>query len=238
MSERKVAVVVGVGPGLGAAVAHRFAREGFTIALVARSETALASVRTAITNDGGRAISIAADATDPKAIGAAFGKVRSELGAASVLVHNASTFVMASILEITPEQIDASFRTSCAGALYAIQAAAPDMLAAKRGTILLTGATASLRGAARFGCLAAGKFALRAIAQSAARELAPQGVHVAHVIIDGGIDTPRSRAMVPGRDPSTLLAPSAIAETYWQLHAQDPSAWTHEIDLRPSVEKF
>ena len=112
------------------------------------------------------------------------------------------------------------------------------MVEAGRGTILLTGATASLRGSARFSALAVGKFGLRALAQSMAREFGPQGVHVAHVIVDGQINTPRVRERSPDREEHTMLSPEAIAETYWQLHAQDPTAWTLELELRPAVESF
>lgn len=112
------------------------------------------------------------------------------------------------------------------------------MVEAGRGTVLLTGATAAMRGGARFSALAVGKFGLRALAQSMAREFGPQGVHVAHVVIDGQIGTPRVREMFPGREDHTMLAPDAIAETYWQLYQQHPTAWTLELDLRPSVESF
>jgi NADP-dependent 3-hydroxy acid dehydrogenase YdfG len=145
---------------------------------------------------------------------------------------------MGGILEITPEQLDQCFHASCTGALVASQQVLPDMVKAKRGTILLTGATASLRGSARFACLATAKFALRALAQSMAREFSRQGIHVAHVIVDGQIASDRARAMSPGREEHTMLSPDAIAETYWQLHVQDPTAWTHEIDVRPNVESF
>jgi NAD(P)-dependent dehydrogenase (short-subunit alcohol dehydrogenase family) len=112
------------------------------------------------------------------------------------------------------------------------------MLERGRGTIILTGATASLRGSARFSALAVGKFGLRALAQSMAREFGPQGVHVAHAIIDGQINTPRVREMSADREEHTMLSPDAIAEAYWQLHVQDPTAWTLELDLRPAVERF
>jgi len=112
------------------------------------------------------------------------------------------------------------------------------MIETGRGTILLTGATASLRGSARFAALAVGKFGLRALAQSMAREFGPHGIHVAHVVIDGQINTPRVRAMFPDREEHTMLSPEAIAETYWRLHVQDRTAWTLELDLRPSVERF
>ena len=125
-----------------------------------------------------------------------------------------------------------------AGAFYAAREVLPAMVDAGRGTILLTGASAALRGKARFSALAVGKFGLRALAQSMAREFGPQGIHVSHIIIDGQINTPRIQEMSPDREEHTLLSPDAIAETYWQLHSQDRTAWTLELDLRPSVESF
>lgn len=235
---QKVAVVAGVGPGLGAAVARRFAREGYAVALVARRETHLASVREEIESEGGAALPVTADATNAGSVAAAFGRVRSELGDPEVLVYNAGAFQMGGILELTPEQFDDCLRANCSGAFYAAQQALPAMVEAGRGTVILTGATASLRGGARFSALATGKFALRALAQSMAREFGPQGVHVAHAVIDGQIETPRLRQASPERDASTTLDPDSIAETYWQLHAQDPRAWTLELDLRPSPESF
>ena len=238
MDARKVAVVVGVGPGLGAAVARRFAREGYAVALMARRAETLAPVERAITEAGGHAMSIASDATDIASVRDAFARVTASLGAPDVLVYNAGAYQPGGILEITPEQFDACFRANCTGALYAAQQVLGEMARRGRGTVLLTGATAALRGSARFACLATGKFALRALAQSMAREFGPQGVHVAHVIVDGQIDTPRLRAMAPDRARQTTLAPDAIADTYWHLHAQDATAWTLEIDVRPSVETF
>jgi NAD(P)-dependent dehydrogenase (short-subunit alcohol dehydrogenase family) len=125
-----------------------------------------------------------------------------------------------------------------AGAFYAAQQVLPAMVEAGRGSVLLTGATASMRGSARFSALAVGKFGLRALAQSMAREFGPQGVHVSHVIIDGQINTPRIQETSPDREDHTMLSPEAIAETYWQLHSQDRTAWTLELDLRPAVESF
>ena len=127
---------------------------------------------------------------------------------------------------------------NCLGGFLSAQAVLPGMLERRRGTVIFSGATASLRGSARFAGIAVGKFGLRALAQSMARELGPKGIHVAHVVIDGGINTPRVKAMLPERDPETFLDPAAIAETYWSLHSQDASAWSQEVDLRPSVEKF
>lgn len=238
MGSNKVAVVVGVGPGLGAAVARRFAREGFAVGLVARTAARCEAVQRDVEEAGGRALSAPADAADPASIAAAFARVKASLGPVDVLIYNAGVFRMAGALEITPQEIEDAWKINCFGGFVSAQAALPDMLDRGRGTILFTGATASLRGGARFATLAVGKFGLRALAQSLARELGPRGVHVAHVVIDGLIDTPRVRAMFPDRDAAALLSPDALAETYFQLHAQPPSAWTHEIDVRPSSERF
>ncbi len=233
----KVAVVLGVGPGLGSAVARRFAREGYAVGLMARSEESVSGIRREI-EDGGTAVPVPADATDPASVEAAFEKVRAELGDPEIFVYNAGAFQMGSILEVSPEQFDFCFKANCAGAFYAAQQVLPAMVEAGRGTVVLTGATASMRGSARFAALATGKFGLRALSQSMAREFGPQGIHVAHVIVDGQINTPRVREMSPDREEHTMLSPDAIAETYWQLHSQDPTAWTLELDLRPSVESF
>jgi NAD(P)-dependent dehydrogenase (short-subunit alcohol dehydrogenase family) len=234
----RVAAVLGVGSGLGAAVARRFAREGFAVALMARGEESVAGVREEIKGSGGQAFPVTADATDAASVASAFERVRDELGDPEIFVYNAGAFEMGGILEIPPERFDECFKANCAGAFYAAQQVLPAMVEAGRGTILMTGATASLRGSARFSALAVGKFGLRALAQSMAREFGPQGVHVAHVVIDGQINTPRVREMWPDREEHTMLSPDAIADAYWRLHTQDPTAWTLELDLRPSVERF
>jgi NAD(P)-dependent dehydrogenase (short-subunit alcohol dehydrogenase family) len=234
----RVAAVLGAGPGLGASGAHRFAREGFAVALMARSEQSVAGAREEIEGDGGTALPVSIDATDPVSVASAFETIRADLDDPEVFVYNAGAFEMGGILEIEPERFDECFRANCAGAFYAAREVLPAMVERGRGTILLTGATAALRGSARFSALAVGKFGLRALAQSMAREFGPQGVHVAHVIIDGQINTPRVRGMYPDREEHTMLSSDAIAETYWQLHSQDPTAWTLELDLRPSVERF
>ncbi|MBA3792085.1 MAG: SDR family NAD(P)-dependent oxidoreductase [Rubrobacter sp.] len=234
----KVAAVLGVGPGLGTAIARRFAREGYAVALMARREESVADVRREIENAGGTALSVSTDATDPASVKAAFERVRGAIGDPEVFVYNAGAFQMGGILEIDPETFDECFRANCAGAFYASQHVLPAMAEAEHGTVLLTGASASLRGSARFSALAVGKFGLRALAQSMAREFGPRGVHVAHVVIDGQIQTPRAREMSPDREDHTMLSPDAIAETYWQLHSQEPTVWTLELDLRPSVESF
>jgi NAD(P)-dependent dehydrogenase (short-subunit alcohol dehydrogenase family) len=234
----KIAAVLGVGPGLGAAVARRFAGEGFAMALMARREESVAAVREEITDSGGKALSVATDATDPDSVAAAFERVRAELGDPEVFVYNAGAFQMGGVLEISPAKFDECFKANCAGAFYAARQVLPAMVEAGRGTVLLTGATASMRGSARFSALAVGKFGLRALAQSMAREFGPQGIHVSHVIVDGQINTPRIQEMSPDREDHTMLSPETIAGTYWQLHSQDRTAWTLELDLRPAVESF
>ena len=237
MSDR-VAAVLGVGPGLGAAVARRFAGEDFGVALIARREESVAGVREEIEGGGGTALPVQADATDPVSVAVAFERVRGELGDPEVFVYNAGAFQMGGILDLSSEQFDRCFRANCAGAFYAARQVLPAMVEAGRGSILLTGASAALRGKANFSALAVGKFGLRALAQSMAREFGPQGIHVSHVIVDGQINTPRAREMFHDREDHTLLSPDAIAETYWLLHSQDPTAWTLELDLRPAVESF
>jgi NAD(P)-dependent dehydrogenase (short-subunit alcohol dehydrogenase family) len=232
------AIIVGVGPGLGAALARRFARGGCDVALMARSESSLAPVAKEVEGLGRRAVQITVDAGDAASVASAFARAKAELGAADVLVYNAGAFKMGSLLELKPEDFESCLRINCTGGFLASREVLPDMVARGRGTVLFTGATASLRGSGNFACLAVGKFGLRALAQSMARELGPRGVHVAHVVIDGQIATPRARAMWPDRDPSTLLSPEAIAETYWQLHVQDKTCWTLELDIRPNSEKF
>ncbi len=238
MSQTKVAVVLGVGPALGASVARRFAREGFAVALMARRREEVVPVAEAIGKAGGRALALTADATQVDSVGAAFQQVRDQLGPPEVFVYNAGAFEMGGILEVTPEKFEQCWKANCMGAFLGAREVLPAMVERGRGTVLLTGATASLRGSARFSCLAVGKFGLRALAQSMARELGPRGIHVAHVVVDGQIDTPRSRQMQPDRARATLRSPDAIANEYWNLHAQDPTAWTLELDLRPALEKF
>jgi NAD(P)-dependent dehydrogenase (short-subunit alcohol dehydrogenase family) len=238
MTTTKVAAVFGVGPGLGAAVARRFAREGYAVALLARGEAGLREVQASLTQAGGHAEVFPADAADTSSVAAAFSRVRSALGPPEVLVYNAGAFQMGGILELDPAAFESAWRVNCFGGFLCARQVLPAMLERGRGTLLFSGATASLRGSARFAGLAVGKFGLRALAQSVAREFGPRGIHAAHVIIDGQIDTARVRSMVPDRDPASMLAPDAIAESYWQLHAQHPSAWTQELDLRPASEKF
>lgn len=229
----KVAVVIGAGPGLGAAAARRFAREGFAVAVVARKRETVEPIAQSI---AGHAYAV--DTTDAGAVARLFADIRRELGPPEVLIYNAGAFKPGGILEVSPEDFEECWKVGCHGAFLCAREVLPAMVERGAGTILLTGATASLRGSARFSCLAVGKFGLRALGQSLAREFGERGIHVAHIVVDGQIDAPRVRASAPQRAASSFLEPDAIAETYWHLHVQSPTAWTHEIDLRPAVEKF
>ena len=231
-----VAVVVGVGPGLGKAVARRFSLEGMKVAMAARTPGKLDAL--VDWTPAAEVRSYGCDATAPAEVNALFEAVERDLGSPSVVVFNAGAFRPGGILDIAPEDFEACWRIGCFGGFLVGQAAARAMAPKGSGTIIFSGATASLRGGARFVNLASPKFGLRAVAQSMARELGPQGVHVAHVIIDGQIDSDRYRHLGEERGPDSLLAPDAIAEAYFNLHRQHRSAWTLELDLRPWVERF
>jgi NAD(P)-dependent dehydrogenase (short-subunit alcohol dehydrogenase family) len=237
-----VAWVVGVGPsaGLGAALGRRFAKAGLTVALTGRNVDRVCSVAAEIAKAGGRAYALPGDVSSAADVKRLTAEVQA-FGALRVAIFNAGNAVRGTPLEITPEQFESTWRGSTyAGFLFA-RATLPLLLAVGTGTLLFTGATASVRGRGPFVAFAAAKAGLRSLAQSVAREYGPRGVHVAHVVIDGGIDGERLRTSAPQRVAEAgdgLLNPDAIAETYWQLHQQDRSAWTHELDLRPYRESF
>ena len=233
---QEVAVVVGVGPGLGWALTKRFAQAGMRVVAAARDTRKLESL---VSAEAGLAVRFeACNATQPAEVANLFGTVERELGPPQLVVFNAGAYERGGILEITPEAFDRCWRVGCFGGFLVGQTAARLMVSAGAGTIIFTGATASLRGGAGFANLAVPKFGLRALAQSMARELGPKGIHVAHTIIDGQIESERYRPLATERGPASLLPPDAIAETYYQLHRQPRGAWTHELDLRPWVEKF
>ncbi|MGH8273877.1 MAG: SDR family NAD(P)-dependent oxidoreductase [Gammaproteobacteria bacterium] len=235
---KTVTALVGVGPGLGAALAARFAAEGHALALLSRSAQSRDPVLKQIEGGGGTAHCFECDAGDPVSVETAFDGVRGTLGDPDVLIYNAGSYAPGGILEMDPERFEAAWRANCYGGFLAAREVLPAMLEAGAGTILYTGATAALRGGKGFAGLAVGKFGLRALTQSMAREFGPRGIHVAHVVIDGQIGTPSAHERQPERAEETFLAPVDIAENYWQLYRQPPSAWTQEMDLRPHVEKF
>jgi NAD(P)-dependent dehydrogenase (short-subunit alcohol dehydrogenase family) len=238
-----VAWVAGVGAaaGLGAAVARRFAAGGLTVALTGRNTERVAVVVAAIVSTGGRAVAVPGDVSLPADTAQLADRV-GRIGPLRAAVFNAGNAVRGNALDITPEQFEAAWRGSTLAGFAFARAALPLLLAAGGGTLLFTGASASLRGGGRFVAFAAAKAGLRSVAQSVAREYGPQGIHVGHVVIDGGIDGERLRSAAPQRvaDAGTdgLLDPDAIAEAYWQLHVQHRSAWTLELDLRPFKESF
>lgn len=240
MADLEVAVVVGAGPGLGAAIARRLVTVGMRVAVARRDAAALTALLTSL---GPNAKGYACDATDERAVSDLFVSVARDLGPPRLVVFNAGGFVRKGILDTTVDDFERCWRVGCLGGFLVGREAMRTMLAAPddtrhRGTLTFTGATASLRGGALFHNLAVPKFGLRALAQSMAREFQPKGVHVAHVIIDGQIESDRPGRSVAERGADAVLSPDAIAETYYQLHLQPPSAWTHELDLRPYVEKF
>jgi len=230
-----VVVVAGAGPGLGRALAQRFIQSGMRAALLARNADRLGELAASL---GAEAWPHACDLTDPNAVAAAFDRLERDLGPAQCVIFNAGTYRPGAVVDIAHEDFLECWKVGCYAGFLVGQQAARRMVARGSGTILFTGATASLRGSARFANLASPKFALRALAQSMARELGPRGVHVAHVIIDGQIRSLARAPADPAATPDSQLAPEAIAESYRQLHFQQRSAWTLELDLRPWVEKF
>jgi NAD(P)-dependent dehydrogenase (short-subunit alcohol dehydrogenase family) len=237
-----IALIAGAGEGLGAAIARRFAQSGFLTVLVARSLERLEHIASDIEKHGGRGIAYCADLSEEQAVSKLFDDVEAQIGPVSVAVFNAGASYRASILDTPAESFEQIWRLGCYAGFLVGREAARHMVPRGRGTIIFTGATASLRGAAQFAAFAAAKGALRQVAQSMARELGPRGIHVASVIIDGIIDTPRARERFPERVTQVgdhgLLKPDEIAEAYFQLHSQPRSAWSAEIDLRPAVERF
>jgi NAD(P)-dependent dehydrogenase (short-subunit alcohol dehydrogenase family) len=231
----EAAVVVGVGPGLGWSLVKRFAAAGLHTFAAARSPDQLAGIRDR--PPGARIEPFTCDVTVPAQVDALF-DAAGRAGTLTVAIFNAGAFERSGILDISPESFERCWKVGCLGGLLVGQAAARQMLPRGEGSILFTGATASLRGSAGFANLAVPKFGLRALAQSMARELGPKGLHVAHVIIDGQIESQRYRHLLEQRGPDSLLPPDAIAEAYYQLHLQPRGAWTQELDLRPWTEKF
>jgi NAD(P)-dependent dehydrogenase (short-subunit alcohol dehydrogenase family) len=228
---RDIAVIVGVGSGLSAALARACAKRDMNVVLAARNIDKLAEL--AAETD---ARLISCDAVDRRQVDALF-RVVGEVGVPSLVVYNASARARGPLIELDPADVERAVQVTALGGFHVAQAAARAMLPQRRGSIFFTGASASVKGYAQSAPFAMGKFALRGLAQSMARELAPKGLHVAHFVIDGGIsrgpDDPRRERGTDG-----LLEPAAIAETYLHVHAQARSAWTWEVELRPWVEPF
>jgi NAD(P)-dependent dehydrogenase (short-subunit alcohol dehydrogenase family) len=227
----KIALIVGAGEGLSASLARLFARENIKVALAARKVEKLGAL---CSETGARAY--ACNATEPDEVERLFGLVEREIGTPDIVVYNASGRARGAFVDLAPADVAQAIAVSAFGGFLVAQQAARRMLPSKRGAILFTGASASVKGYAQSAPFAMGKFALRGLAQSMARELSPQGIHVAHFVIDGGIRS-ATRTDPPDR-PNSMLDPDAIAESYWSVLQQPRSAWTWEMELRPWVEKF
>ena len=242
----KVAVIVGAGDAIGSAVGRRFARGGYTVCLVRRSLEKAAPHVAAIEAEGGQARAFSADARDEAAMTALFETIERDIGPIEVCLFNAGANTQMGALETTGTLFERVWRLACFAGFLTGREAARHMLPRGQGTILFTGATASLRGGSGFSAFAAAKAGLRAVAQSLAREFGPQGIHVAHLIIDGGVDSPaihqrrlaRLGPHAPPPEPGSLIALDTVAEAYWTLHTQPRDGWTHEMDIRPSVETW
>jgi len=226
--EYRTSLIVGAGGGLSASLARRFAKAGMSVTLAARDTGKLEPLCKAI-----GATAFACDASDAAQVARLFESVERQSGAPDVVVYNASARARGPFVSLEPEAVRRTLLVSAYGAFLVAQRAVPGMLAKQSGAVLLTGASASVKGYAESAPFAMGKFALRGLAQSMARELAPKGIHVAHFVIDGAI---RPRGHEDAND--TMLDPDAIAETYFDVLAQPRSAWTWEVELRPWVERF
>ncbi|MBI2751972.1 MAG: SDR family oxidoreductase [Betaproteobacteria bacterium] len=242
MADAKVALVVGAGDATGGAIARRFAREGHFTCVTRRNADKLQPLIVRIEAEGGKARAFGSDARREEQVIALVETIEREIGPIEVAVYNVGGNVRFPIREMTSRVYFKTWEMGCFGGFLMGREVAKAMVPRGRGTILFTGATASLRGGAGFAAFAGAKHALRALAQSMAREFGPLGIHVAHVVIDGAIDTPFIRENFPERyalkEQQGILDPEAIAENYWRLHVQPKSAWTHELDLRPWIEKW
>ena len=242
MSDKKVVLVIGAGDATGGAIAKRFAREGYVACVTRRSADKLQPLVDEIRADGGEAHGFASDARKEEEVAALVEGIERNIGPIEAFVFNIGANVPCSILEETARKYFKIWEMACFSAFLTAQAVARRMVTRERGTILFTGATAGLRGAAHFAAFAGAKHGVRALAQSMARELGPRNIHVAHVVVDGAIDTAFIRDTFPDiyarKDQDGILDPEHIADNYWFLHAQPRDAWTFELDLRPWMEKW
>ena len=242
MNHKKVVLVIGAGDSTGGAIAKRFAKEGYIACVTRRGVEKLQPLLDEIKQSGGQAYGFGSDARKEDEMIALVQKIESEIGPIEVAVFNIGANVRFNITETTSRVYFKVWEMACFAGFLMGREVAKVMLPRARGTIIFTGATASMRGRAGFSAFSGAKHALRALAQSMARELWPQGIHVAHPVIDGAIDTEFIRTNFPDRyatkDQEGILNPDSIAETYWQIHMQPKNAWTHETELRPWIEQW
>lgn len=238
----KVVLVIGAGDATGGAIARRFAREGYIACVTRRSADKLEPLVDTIRQEGGQAYGFASDARKEEDVVALIEHIENDIGPIEALVFNIGANVPCSILEETARKYFKIWEMACFSGFLNAREVAIRMAKRKRGTILFTGATAGLRGAANFAAFAGAKHALRALAQSMARELGPMNIHVAHVVVDGAIDTDFIRTQFPERyalkADDGILDPEHLADNYWYLHTQPRDAWTFELDLRPWNERW
>jgi len=235
--KKPVAVVTGVGPGLGASLVRRFA-PSYAVAMLARKPDYLKALARELRQGGATVLALSCDVSHHTQISDAFRAIRKDFGDPEVLLYNAGSGTFGAITEITPEQCEADWRINAFGAFVAAKEVAPAMIARGRGAMLFTGATAGVKAGPKSVSFGPAKFAMRGLAQSLARDLGPKGIHVAWINVDGSIDIPGARGLKRGLQDGDFLKPDAIAETYWHLAHQDPSAWTMELEVRPFKEKF
>lgn len=234
----KIAVIAGVGPGLGAALARKFVDEGCNVALLSRSSAYIKNLSTRLAKSGRTVIPIPTDITEPEQVDQSFDRIRDELGDPDILVNHAGNAAWGSFANLTPEAFEGAWRVCTLGGFLCSKQVTPGMLKKGGGSILFTGATSAVRGRADAIAFSSAKFATRGLASALAREVGPYGIHVAHVIIDGVIDTPGVRQRYKLSENEPLLEPDAIADIYWALIQQERSAWTFEVDVRPHNEEF
>ncbi len=234
----KIAVIAGVGPGLGAALARKFVDEGCNVALLSRSSAYIKNLSTRLAKSGRTVIPIPTDITEPEQVDSSFERIREELGDPDILVNHAGNAAWGSFANLTPEAFEGAWRVCTLGGFLCSKQVTPGMLKKGGGSIVFTGATSAVRGRADAIAFSSAKFATRGLASALAREVGPYGIHVAHVIIDGVIDTPGVRQRYKLSENEPLLEPDAIADIYWALIQQERSAWTFEVDVRPHNEEF
>lgn len=241
-SNQKVALIIGAGDATGGAIAKRFAKGGYISCMTRRNADKLQPLIDEIEQAGGTAYGFASDARKEQQVIQLIEEIESNIGEIEVLVFNIGANVPCSILEETARKYFKIWEMACFSAFLTGREVAKRMVSRQRGTLIFTGATAGLRGAAYFSAFAGAKHALRALAQSMTRELGPQNIHVAHVVVDGAIDTDFIKNSFPDlyekKDQDGILNPEHIAENYWHLAQQPRDAWTHELDLRPWMEKW
>jgi NAD(P)-dependent dehydrogenase (short-subunit alcohol dehydrogenase family) len=242
---KPVCLISGAGDYIGAAIARRFASEGYTVCLGRRNGDKSAALVEEINDSGGQAFGYTLDAREETQVQERLAAIEKDIGPLEIVISNAGGNVNFPILETTERVFYKVWKMACLTGFLTGREAAKYMLPRGKGSIFFTGATASMRGGSGFAAFSSAKFGLRALAQSMARELGPQGIHVAHLIIDAGVDTAfvRERLQDRGIDPdslenNTLMHPASIGDAYWYMHNQNRDAWTHEMDVRPFAEKF